>query len=248
MFDFEIKIAQTQGEIQAAQRLRFEVFYLEGRKKPDLNQNKRLDIDKFDKISKHLIIVDKSKNLIIGTYRLLFSSDAKQIGFHSEKIFDIGNIKKIDEQLLELGRSCIHRDYRNSSVINLLWNGIAWQVKERNIKYIFGCPRLGLTDSKEVSEVFNLLKNKYYAQDKFRVYPLFNNAFRDLDENLEITNPRMIFHKLSPLIKGYLHIGALVCGHPAIYLEFGSVVLFMLLPTDKMVSTYRRHFLGDNTK
>lgn len=248
MFDFEIKIAQTQDEIEAAQRLRFEVFYLESQDKSNLGQNKNLDIDKFDKISKHLIVIDKNKNMIVGTYRLLFGLDAKQIGFHSEKIFDISNIKKINEQSLELGRSCIHPDYRNSSVVNLLWNAIAWQVKKHNIKYIFGCPRLGLTNSKEVSEVFNLLKNKYYAQDKFRVYPLPKNTFRDLDEGLEIGNPRMAFRKLSPLIKGYLHIGALVCGYPAIYLELGTVVLFMLLPTDKMVGAYRRHFLGDNTK
>ncbi|MBL7130122.1 MAG: GNAT family N-acetyltransferase [Candidatus Omnitrophica bacterium] len=248
MFDFEIKIAQTQDEIEAAQKLRFEVFYLEDQKRTDSKQNAGLDIDKFDEVSKHLIIIDKTKNIIVGTYRLLLSGDTKQTGFHSEKIFDISNIKKINEQLLELGRSCIHKDYRNRAVINLLWNGIAWQVKKYNVKYIFGCPRLGLTDPNDVSEAFNLLKNKYYAQERFRVYPLSENVFRNLKEDVEVSNPKRTFRKLSPLIKGYLNIGALVCSYPAVYHEFGSVILFMLLPTDKMIDPYGRHFFGDDTK
>ena len=249
MFDFHIKIAQTKDEIEAAQRLRFEVFHVEAKvDNLEAEQSSRLDIDKFDKVSKHLIIIDKSKNLVIGTYRLLFGFDARQTGFHAEKIFDISNIKNTDGELLELGRSCIHRDYRNNSVINLLWNGIAWQVKEHNVKYIFGCPRLGLTEPNDVSEVFNLLRNKYYAQEQFRVYPLPQNAFRDLKEDIQIDNSRKAFRKLSPLIRGYLNIGALVCSFPAVYHEFGSVVLFMLLPTDKVVKPYKRHFLGSETK
>lgn len=249
MFDFQVKIAQTQDEIEAAQRLRFEVFHI-GDKGGQIEEgkNNRLDIDEFDKISKHLIIIDKSKDIVIGTYRLLFGFDVKEKSFHAEKIFDINNIKNIDGELLELGRSCIHSEYRNNSVINLLWNGIAWQVKKYNVKYIFGCPRLDITEPDEISEVFSFLKDKYYAQEQFRVKPLPENVFRGLKENIKIVNPRKTFRKLSPLIKGYLHIGALVCSYPAIYHEFGSVVLFMLLPTDKIVNPYRRHFLGDGVK
>lgn len=245
MFDFEIKVAQTKDEIEAAQRLRFEVFYLENK---NLKPNRELDIDEFDKISKHLIVIDKSKNLIVGTYRLLFESDTNEIGFHSEKIFDISNIKKIKGGLLELGRSCIHQLYRNNAIINLLWNGIAWQIKEQNIKYLFGCPRLDSKDHNDISEIFALLKQKYYAPDEFRVYPHPANAFKDLQENIEIVNPRVTIRKLSPLIRGYLNVGAVVCGYPAINPEFGSVVFFMLLPTNKIVSHYRRHFLGTETK
>ena len=246
MFDFQVKIAQTQDEIEAAQRLRFEVFHVEAEEHQAENgKNNRLDVDEFDEVSKHLIIIDKSKNIVVGTYRLLFGFDAKEKGFHAEKIFDINNIRNTEGELLELGRSCIHREYRSNPVINLLWNGIAWQVKKYNIKYIFGCPRLGLTKPDEISEVFSLLKDKYYAQEQFLVNPLPKNVFSGLKEDIEIVNHRKTFRKLSPLIKGYLHIGALVCSYPAVYHELGSVVLFMLLPTDKIVDPYRRHFLGN---
>ncbi len=248
MFDFQIKVAQTQEEIAAAQRLRFEVFHTETKERSQGEQHDNLDIDEYDKISKHLIIIDKSKNLVIGTYRLLLGSDVGKIGFHAEKIFDINNIKNLDGGLLELGRSCIHRGYRNNSVINLLWNAIAWQVRAHSIKYIFGCPRLGSTDPKDVSEAFRFIKNKYYAPQELWVNTLPENVFRQLTEDIEINNPRIAFRKLSPLIKGYLHIGALVCSYPAVYHEFNSVVLFMLLPTDKIVNPYRRHFFGDNDK
>ena len=248
MFDFEIKIAQTSDEIQAAQRLRFDVFHGENKVENQGGENYGLDYDNYDSISKHLIIIDKAKNFIVGTYRLLFSTDVNSIGFQSEKIYDINNIKKIDGALLELSRSCIHKEYRNAAVINLLWNGIAWQVKERNVKYIFGCPRLNSSEPSEVSEAFSLLKQKYYSDEQYRVYPLPGQEFKDLDEGAPIINQRQTFRRLSPLIKGYLHIGALVCGYPAIYSKFGTIVFFMLLPTEKMISPYKRHFLGNDTK
>lgn len=246
-FDFEIKIAQTPQEIEAAQRLRYDIFCLEDSDGRGPRQGRGLDIDKYDAASKHLIVIDKNKNRIVGTYRLLFGSDAGSVGFHAEEIFNIKKIKEIPGNLLELGRSCVHQEYRNSSVINLLWNGIAWQVKERSIDYIFGCPRIDLMDPIEVSEAFRFLQDRYYADEAFRTFPLPKNIFKGFDDTATYSNPRLTFRKLSPLIKGYLYIGARVCGPPAINSEFGSVVFFMLLPTDKIAASYRRHFLDNKT-
>lgn len=249
MFDFEIKIAQTDEEIKAAQRLRYEVFYTEaGAESSSMQQGDGLDSDKFDSVSKHLIVVDKSRNMIVGTYRLLFSAAVNQIGFYSEHIFDIQNIKRIDGALLELGRSCIHKDYRKTAVINLLWNGIAWQIKEHEVKYLFGCPRLDTLNPHEVNEAFALLRQKYYSQEEFRVYPLAKNTFSGLDESVVCVNQRKVFRSLSPLMKGYLHLGAIVCGQPAMDHEFDTVVFFMLLPTEKIASPYKRHFFGNEVQ
>jgi len=244
MFDFEVKIARDKKELEEAQRLRYKVFHLEMGMDSASVSDEELDIDEYDKDSQHLVVIDKKKGSTVGTYRLLFNSDNCRIGFHSEKIFDMSNIKKTQGVLLELGRSCIDKQYRNNMVINLLWNGIASVVKENDVKYMFGCPRLNSQDVQVISEEFSLLKQKYYSQDKFRVYPLVGNEVDDLKEDVKAENPRAVYRKLPPLIRGYLNLGAKVCGRPAVNSEFGSVVLFMLLPTDKMVNTYRRHFLG----
>ena len=244
MFDFEVKIAKNKDELRAAQRLRYEVFHVEMGMDSASGSDKELDKDEYDRDSQHLVVIDKKSGFTVGTYRLLFNSDNCKIGFHSEKIFDMHNIKKTEGVLLELGRSCIDKQYRNNMVINLLWNGIASVVKEHNVKYLFGCPRLNSKDMQAVNEEFSLLKQKYYSPEKFRVYPLADNEVSDLKEDLEIENPRRIYRKLPPLIRGYLNLGAKVCGRPAVNPEFGSVVILMLLPTDKIVNTYRRHFLG----
>lgn len=247
MFDFEIKIAQTPEEVRAAQRLRYEVFHIEARGEEPGQNTEEYDNDKFDSISKHLIVVDKSRNMVVGTYRLLFSTDIDHLGFHSEEIFDMHNIIKIDGALLELGRSCIHKEYRKAAVINLLWNAIGWQVNKHSIQYMFGCPRLDARSSQGINEAFALIKQKHYAGEEFRVHPLSKNTFHDLDESVVCDNVRKTFRRLSPLVKGYLNLGALVCGQPAVNTEFGSIVIFVLLPTGKIASPYRRHFLGNGS-
>lgn len=243
MFDFELKLAQDKKEIEQALRLRYEVFKLEmaglGGESPELDE------DIYDKICDHLIVIDKTANKIVGTYRLFLSSRVdKNLGFYSEKFFDIRNIKKLASsgELLELGRSCIHRDYRCRPVINLLWSGIAKYVKDYDVRYLFGSVRLLTCAPTEVSITFKFIKERFYAGSKLRVYPWRKTRFKGLKENVKVENPREIFHKLPPLVKGYLRIGTLVCGEPAIN-ELGAVVIFVLLDTQNIPHTYKQHFL-----
>lgn len=245
MFDYEIKIATDSSDIEKALRLRFEVFKLEMGNALDRDFNRRLDVDEYDKFCEHLIVIDKSNNQVVGTYRLLFSSKAdKRIGFYSEKFFNITNIKKLNKEMLELGRSCVHKDYRDHLVINLLWSGIARYIQEHNVKYLFGSVRLATTDPKEVSMAFNLIRKRYYASPRFRVKPWPQNSFKGLDEDIELKNPREILRQLPALVKGYLRLGVKVCGLPAMNPDFGSVVLFILLDLERMAPSYRRHFFG----
>jgi putative hemolysin len=202
-------------------------------------------VDIYDKFCEHLIVIDRTINKVVGTYRLCLSSRVdKDIGFYSEKFFDIRNIKRLAEKyvILELGRSCIHRDYRCRPVINLLWNGIAEYIKDNNVSYLFGAARLLNSEPKEVSSIFEFIKKRYYADSEFRVYPKARNKFHGLRQDAEIKNPKEILRKLPPLVRGYLNVGVLVCGLPAVNPDFGSVVIFILLDIEKMPPAYRFHF------
>jgi putative hemolysin len=119
MFDYEVKIASTEVEIKKALKLRYEVFNLEIGKDPTRDFNPALDIDAYDHNCDHLIVIDKDKDKVVGTYRLCLGKNVnKDLGFYSERTFDISNIKKINGNTMELGRACVHEDYRDQLVIN----------------------------------------------------------------------------------------------------------------------------------
>jgi putative hemolysin len=246
MFDFEVKIAQDEKEIEQALRLRFEVFKLEMASSKVETGESGLETDIYDRFCDHLIVIDKTINKVVGTYRFMLDSSVdKKIGFYSERLFNIKNIKRLsgEKRILELGRSCIHKDYRSRPVINLLWNGIAKYVKDNNVRYLFGPVRLYTNDPNEISIIFKFLKGKYYSGPEYRVYPKPENKLTGLNENIKLENPKEIFHQLPPLVKGYLRAGVLICGLPAIDSYLTSVVIFIVLDTEKLSYSYKQHYL-----
>ena len=245
MFDFEIKVAKTAKEKNGALKLRFDVFKGGINPASKIITGKKRETDAYDRFCDHLIVVDKTKNLVVGTYRLLLKSKVNpKIGFYSEKMFDITNIKELGNNILELSRSCVHKDYREGIVINLLWSGIAKYIKDNNIKYLFGSVRLNTTEPKKVSNFFSFIKQKYYSSDEFRVYPLKKYTFKELNEDPPLDDYKKIFFGLPPLVKGYLRLGVTFCGPPAWNPNFGSVVFFILLDIENASDTYKRHYLG----
>lgn len=230
MADFEVKIASEPGEIEEAQRLRFQVFNLELNKGLKSSYDRGLDADEFDPFCDHLIVRELQGGDVVGTYRLLRGSQARQhIGFYSEKEFDLTRIKRLDGELLELGRSCARKDFRDRALIPLMWEAIIEQARKYRVRYLFGCGSLYTTDVAEVSTMFALLKSEYYAPDSLRVSPVEKCRFEGLLERGEGAYEPALFQKLPSLIKGYLRIGAQVAGPPALDAEFGTADFFLLL-------------------
>ena len=247
--DFEIKITKDSREIREAQRLRFEVFNLEMKKGLELSYRHGLDADDYDPLCDHLIVRDLNSKRVVGTYRLLLGSKArKHFGFYSEREFSLENIKKLRGELLELGRTCAHKDYRDKALIPMMWEAIAEYVKTYQVRYLFGCASLLTTQPREVSELFSYLKKEYYAPEEFRVYPVPEKAFQGLEDRARIRDGQSTFLRLPSLIKGYLRVGALLCGPPALDLEFGTSDLFLILDMKKMSGEYLDRFGFFGTK
>ena len=243
MSDFEIKITRDKNEIEEAQKLRFEVFNLEMGKGLASSYERGLDVDDYDPLCEHLIVRDLESNRVAGTYRLLLGSEAKKhFGFYSEREFNLEQIKKLGDQALELGRSCAHKDYRDRALIPLMWEAIAHYVKSHRVRYLFGCASLYTTDPREVSESFALLKAKYYAPEGHRVFLLPGKSFPNLNKEAQVDDEQALFSRLSSLVKGYLRVGALVCGPPAIDPEFGTSDFFLLLDMNNLSTEYLRRF------
>jgi putative hemolysin len=243
MAGLEIKITTDQSEIREAQRLRFQVFNLEMNKGLKASYERGLDVDAFDPFCDHLIVRDAPSNEVVGTYRLLLGSQArKHIGFYSEGEFDLGKIKQLDGELLELGRSCARKDFRDRALIPLMWETIAQYVSAHRVRYLFGCGSLYTTDPQEVSESFSLLKRKYYADESLRVAPLARCRFESIDDDVPIADEQALFVKLPSLIKGYLRLGAVVCGPPALDREFGTADFLLLLDMRNLSADYLARF------
>lgn len=231
MADFSIKIATDPSEIVEAQRLRFQVFNLELNKGLQGSYENGLDVDEFDPFCHHLIVRDIESNDAVGTYRMMLGARARRhLGFYSEKEFDLARIKNLDGELLELGRSCARKDYRDRALLPLMWEAIADYVRAHQVRYLFGCGSLYTTRVAEVSAIFALLRSKYYAPDHCRVEPLADCRFCGLsDVPIASADEAALFQRLPSLIKGYLRIGALVCGPAAFDTEFGTADFLLLL-------------------
>jgi L-ornithine Nalpha-acyltransferase len=228
--DLEVKITIDPKEIREAQRLRFEVFNLEMNKGLEASYASGLDGDEFDPICDHLIVRDLKSKEVVGTYRLLLGSRAERNGgFYSEHEFNLQNIKKLSGELLELGRSCTRKDFRDKSLIPLMWDAIAQYVEKHQVRYLFGCGSVYTTEASEAMAYFSMLKGKYYSAEMFRVHPVSEYQFQGIAENLKAAEDPALFLRLPSLIKGYLRLGAVVCGPPALDREFGTADFLMLL-------------------
>jgi putative hemolysin len=234
---FSVYLAKSHEDVFAAQRLRYEVFGLECGANLT-SRDEGIDRDEFDEYCEHLIVRDVTTEEVVGTYRILTSWRAKEAGsFYSEAEFDIRNLKPLAPRLVEVGRSCIREGYRQGSVITLLWSGLAHFMMTRGYEYLMGCASIQLEDGgHRASAAYLSLKDRCLSPNYWRVYP--RTPFPvDAAEPISVG-------ALPPLIKGYVRLGAHVCGEPAWDRQFNCADLLMLLPLSRMNPRYARHFMG----
>ena len=245
--NFTIKIAESNFEIKKAQSLRYKIFFKEKKiKKKSFKFLLQRDYDFYDKISDHLIIIDNNREIrdnVIGTYRLLRGNCAKLYrGFYTEQEFDISNLKKnfSSKDILELGRSCVHPQYRSGIILKLLWQGISNYIKMYKIKILMGCASFHGTNPSKFKDEFSLLYKSYRLPEDYDVKSLQSNAI-PFNKNI---NHSTILNKLPPLIKGYLKAGGMVSENFYIDKEFETIDYCVIMLTEKIVSRYQNKFLN----
>ena len=245
--NFTIKIAESNFEIKKAQSLRYKIFFKEKKiKKKNFKFLLQRDYDFYDKISDHLIIIDKNREIrdnVIGTYRLLRGNCAKLYrGFYTEQEFDLSNLKKnfSNKDILELGRSCVHPQYRSGIVLKLLWQGISNYIKMYKIKILMGCASFHGTNPSKFKDEFSLLYESYRLPENYDVKSLQSNEI-SFNKNI---NHSTTLNKLPPLIKGYLRAGGMVSENFYIDREFETIDYCVIMLTEKIVSRYQNKFLN----
>ena len=239
----EVKLATTFAEIDAAMRLRFEVFNLELQEGLLASYDRGYDTDAYDAYCDHLIVKDVPTGKVVGTYRLLRQSVAERhIGFYSENEFELTKLKALPGELLELGRSCVAHSHRNATTVARLWHAIIEYARQRGIRYLFGCGSLHQSEVEQIQPLYAYLRDHYCAPECYRVQPL--PACRmSFNENAAIGyEPRAMSRQLAPVMKGYLRAGAMICSPPAFDAEFGTADVLVLLEMEKLTARYQTHF------
>ena len=258
----EARLARGAGELRLAQRLRFRVFYEEmsAVAKP-MAALLRRDIDRFDRLCDHLLVVEREASSrlaegsglkVVGTYRLLRQPVAEQaFGFYAESEFDISPLIAVhrDQSFLELGRSCVLADYRDTRTLELLWRGIHAYVQRCGIDVMMGCASLAGTDPKALARQLSFLHHYAPCPEGWSVKARAERYVpMDMLQRSEL-DARAALRSLPPLIKGYLRLGASFGDGAVIDRQFGTTDVFVLLRRSRISERYLSYFgSGEETK
>jgi putative hemolysin len=237
MARYSLLIANDSADVLAAQRLRYQVFAGELGAKLH-SPRPGVDIDHFDAFCDHLVVRDDNTGEIVGTYRMLPPNRAVQAGsLYSDSEFDLSSLAGLRQALVETGRSCVHADHRSGAVVSLVWAGIARYLLLSGHRYLAGCASVPLSDGGSFAAgVWDVLRAKHYAPESQRVTPLRPWVPDGIERPARSVLP--------PLIKGYVRLGAQVCGPPAHDPEFGVADFLVLLDLQKVDERYLKFFLG----
>jgi len=243
-----VRIATSAGEIDAAQALRFRVFYDEMGAHPDAaTAANRRDSDRFDAVADHLLVIDHAigpgPEGVVGTYRLIRSEAAAQVGgFYSADEYDLSAVQAFPGRVMELGRSCVDARYRNRAVMQLLWRGIAAYVFRHGVGLMFGCASLPGTDPDALAVELTYLHTHHLAPPELRPRAVPERFVEMRRMNPAALQPRRALAALPPLIKGYLRLGGFVGDGAVIDRQFNTVDVAIVVKTDLITNKYLRHF------
>ena len=239
-----VGLASSQADVEACQALRYQVFYEDGAAKADsLALAQKLDADGYDALCDHLMVSDGDR--VVGTYRLLRQEKLPAgAQFYSQAEFDIAPLlaRHASLRFLELGRSCVLREYRTKRVIEVLWQAIWDYVRLNKLDVMLGCASLPGSDPEQAAPLLSYLQTAHAAPAEWAARAQPGNSIQaKLRPSLTMT-PRAILEKLPPLIKGYLRLGAYV-GHGAVPdPQFGTIDVLIILPVSAIRPRYFARF------
>lgn len=246
--NLEVRLAADAGEIDAAQALRYRVFYKEmaARPTPEMAALRR-DYDSFDGLCDHLLVIDHDLGTgpekVVGTYRLIRRRAAARAGrFYSQDEYDISALIDYPGEILELGRSCVDAGYRTRPTMQLLWRGIAAYVFQYDIALMFGCASLPGTDLGTLQLPLSYLHHHHLAPPALRPTAVPERYTDMCLMDRHAVDIRTAVGMLPPLIKGYLRLGGFVGDGAVTDHQFNTTDVCIVVKTDLVTEKYYRHY------
>jgi len=242
---FDVVWARDEEDVRQAQQLRHLVFAGEMGARLSVPHGAPAghDIDVFDPFCEHLLVrarrPDGDPGPVIGTYRVLTPANARRVGgLYSDLEFDLTRLRPLRAKMVELGRSCVHPEWRSGGVILALWAALAEFMHRNALDTMVGCASVSMRDGGHVAaSLWEQLRHSHLADIHWQVTPRLALPVDELQRDLDVEAPA--------LIKGYLRCGAKVLGAPAWDPDFNTADLPMLLRIEDLPARYRKHFLSE---
>tara|TARA_R110002124_G_scaffold14380_9_gene64276 strand:- start:2016 stop:2780 length:765 start_codon:yes stop_codon:yes gene_type:complete len=244
--EFEVRLARTQAELHAAQRLRYDVFVTElGAGGSLVDHDNRLEVDQYDDFVDHLLLIDRKTAQTVGVYRLIRRCMATRAGgFYSENEYDLTALKSSGREILELGRSCLHPSYRGGIAMHQLWAGLASYVARHEIEILFGVASFHGTQADALAEPLSLLHHAYLAPPELRVTALPKARQRMDLIPADTLNRRQAMVQMPSLIKAYLRLGGCVGEGAFIDHDFNTTDVLLMLDTARLSERQAKIYSG----
>lgn len=235
---YTLRLAASEAELHAAQTLRFLVFNVELNEGLEQSFATCRDADAYDAVCDHLLVEESETGEIVGTYRLQTGTvAAAKLGYYSAQEFDLTPLEPFRNELLELGRACVHSQHRNLMVLGLLWKGIAKYAGERSLRYLLGCSSAPTLDPAVGAAMYFNLGRLHLADAAWRVRPLEGLAC-PLEQALAVAP------KVPRLLGTYLSLGAKICGQPAIDRQFKTIDFLTMLDLEAVSPDLKQRYLS----
>jgi putative hemolysin len=230
-----VGLAGGASDVIESQGLRYDVFAREAGARLH-NRIAGIDHDRFDPYCEHVLVRDAESGRVVASTRILTGEQAPYTGgFYSASEFDIAPILAMPGRFMEIGRTCVHADYRGGAAITMLWKGISQFLESRGYDYLIGCASIGLHDGgTQAQAVMQRLRQRHMVAEERRVTPRLPYPPRPVDVSLAPSLP--------PLLKAYLRLGAEIGGEPFWDHDFNVADVFVLLGVGRLDARYARHF------
>ncbi|WP_406736712.1 GNAT family N-acetyltransferase [Thioclava sp. GXIMD4215] len=245
----EIRLAASQEDLLASQRLRYQVFVTElGGGGEMVDHARQLECDAFDPVYDHLLLVDPERDPaslahVVGVYRLLRSERAEAFGrYYCDAEYDLTPLRALGRPMLELGRSCVHPDHRGGAAMFLLWNGLAEYVLTHGIEILFGVASFHGTDIAALRMPLAWLHHHHLAPAGLRARAQ-ERAFQPM--NLvppDALDRRQAMTAMPNLIKSYLKLGGYVGEGAFVDHAFNTTDVLVMMDTKAMSGKHRSFY------
>lgn len=221
---YTLLLSTDPALIEAAQRLRHDVFTSE----PGFaltGATDGLDADRFDEHCDHLLVREDNSGELVGCYRMLPPPGAIAAGgLYTATEFNVDGLDSLRPSLVEMGRAVVRENHRNGGVVLLMWAGILAYLDRCGYDYVTGCVSVPVQGSEdeapgsEIRGVRDFVRRRHAAPAQYTVHPyrpvtVDGRGLDDIDPPARVSVP--------PLMRGYLRLGAQVCGEPAYDPDFG---------------------------
>lgn len=248
---FTVRLAQSDEEVAAAQRLRYSVFVDEMGASPSPAQRaERREWDRFDDYCQHLLLIDNSVegSPVVGVYRLLHGSTAVGAperpgpGFYTATEYDLAPIIAYPRETLELGRSCVSAEYRGTAAMQLLWIALSQYIVIHDIGLMFGTASFHGSEIEPLEVPLSFLHHNHLAPENVRP-----RALEEHYVNMNILPTDQIdraeaMRQLPALMKGYMRLGGFVGDGAFIDHEFNTVDVCLVMDTEKISTRYKKFY------